>query len=287
MNSDYKVVITGASGFLGLELSRKLKNLNISTYLSTRSENRLDGDESLDLLLRDADIVYHFAAISAGSGYTPNSTDIVKNNIDTTYDLIRAIRRYSNKVPILVLISSIHVYARPLGEVTEESKLGPVSIYGMSKLMQEIIIRQAGDDGIVTPIIFRASNIYGPGAKSNYNSAIATFCHQVKDGDEIKLFSNGRSLIDLIYVEDVINYLLKVDNLEYGGIYNLSSGVSVSIKEVIDILSSISKKNIKTKMIDSPFIDFLINNNKLRKLCPDVLLTPIATGLNETYKNTK
>jgi UDP-glucose 4-epimerase len=282
MKKNTKIVITGSSGFVGSHLLNKLKDMPISVTCFDRSQHSFFDLETLDSLLYDADIIFHFAATSAGSGYNPSPVDIYKNNVEATYNLIASIRKYCRNQPIVVLLSSIHVYHQSGSKLTEESVLGPSSVYGMSKLVQEKILLQAGDEGLINPVIFRASNIYGPGSRANYNSAISTFCERVNKGKEIVLFSNGQSLMDLIYINDVVSYLLQVDILQSGKVYNMASGFSVSVGEIINMISKISEKKVRIKKIDSPLIKFSIDNKKLRESFPEILFTSIEDGLKST-----
>ena len=78
-------------------------------------------------------------------------------------------------------MSTIHVYDKSVSEVTEETNLEPSNIYGITKLSQEYLIRQATKKWPHKIGNLSRSNIYGGGHRPYHNSAISTFCHNIKE----------------------------------------------------------------------------------------------------------
>ena len=74
---------------------------------------------------------------------------------------------------------------------------------------QEYIIKCAAELGIINYQIFRLSNIFGEGCRPGYNSVIATYINLVKKNQELELYSNGSASMDLVYVNDLVNFLAK------------------------------------------------------------------------------
>ncbi|MDC3239525.1 SDR family oxidoreductase [Gammaproteobacteria bacterium] len=286
LKNQKKILITGASGFLGKKLAESYQAKN-NICLLDRKYHSLFEIESLEGLVTDAEIIYHFAGVNSGSGYQPKLEELNKNNIDATYNLIKAIKRYSKRPPTLVLMSSIHVYDKSRKVFSENDQLSPNSSYGMSKLTQEILINQATQMGIIKSVIFRASNIYGPGCRPNYNSAISTFCHQAKNKEEIPLFANGKATLDLIYIDDVIKALRNAKFFLRSGknTFNLASGRTVPINEIISILCEISGQEIRTKLIDTPFVQFEISKKLFDSVCPNFKLHNLHDGIRYTYES--
>ena len=244
----HKVLVTGSSGFIG---SKLVDSFEEEVAVLDRTRHSLFDEDSLKFLLEDCDLIYHLAGVNAGSGYEPSSTDLTLNNIEGTYNLLRAIKKYCSKPPLFILMSSIHVYDKSQDLFSESGNLGPSSLYGMSKLSQEYLVSQAHQLGILDSVVLRASNIYGGSCRPYYNSAIATFCDQIIKGETIPLFARGDATLDLIYIDDVIRILQNVDILSRDSktVYNLASGKTFSVKKIIEILDEVSDLEIKTKLI--------------------------------------
>lgn len=278
-----KVLVTGSSGFIGSKLVDSFRE-EVATF--DRNRHSLFDEDSLKLLLEGCDVIYHLAGVNAGSGYEPSSTDLTLNNIDGTYNLLRAIKKYCAKPPSFILMSSIHVYDKSQDLFLESDNLGPSSIYGMSKLAQEYLVNQAEQEGIINSVIFRASNIYGGSCKPYYNSAIATFCDQIIDKKEIPLFANGEAALDLIYIDDVVKVLRNVDSFfqDQGKTYNLASGKTFTVNKIIKILKEVSNLDVKTKLVDTPTLKFSISTQKLKDALPNFKLTALEEGLKMTYE---
>jgi len=147
MKKGQHILITGANGFIGTKLRRRL-SVEMVTCLD-RSKHSLFDVETLQPLLQNVSVVYHLAGVSAGSGFEPEPSELSKNNIEATYNLLKAIRCYCTKPPLVVVLSTIHVYKKASKQFEETSELGPTSVYGMSKLAQEFLIRQATEMGLI------------------------------------------------------------------------------------------------------------------------------------------
>ena len=282
-----RIILTGAKGFVGSKLKSYFDSNGQFISELTRDKHSLFETSSLKDLLVDADIIYHLAGRTAGSGHNPGRAALLRNNIEATFNLLNAIKEFCKKPPLLINMSSIHVYDKSTPEITEDSKLEPSNIYGITKLSQEYLIRQATKNGLVRSVIFRASNIYGGGHRPYHNSAISTFCHNIKKNLPIDLYANGKATIDLIYIDDVIDVLANIDTIEKhnGNIYNLASGQTITIQEVIDILEKISGQKIKTNLIDGKEHSFRIITDKLIDAYPNYKNFNIYDGLENTYRD--
>lgn len=287
MTASPRIIITGAKGFIGTKLKSYFNSNGQPISLLTRDEHSLFETSSLKDLLVDADIIYHLAGRTAGSGHNPGRSTLLRNNIEATFNLLNAIKEFCKKPPLLINMSSIHVYDKSVSEVTEDSKLEPSNIYGITKLSQEYLIRQATKNGLIRSVIFRASNIYGGGHRPYHNSAISTFCHNIKKNLAIDLYARGKATIDLIYIDDVIDVLANISEIEKhnGNIYNLASGQTVTIEEIIDILKKISGQKIKTNLIDGEKHSFRIITKKLADAYPNYKNFNLYDGLEKTYRD--
>lgn len=283
-----RILITGSNGFIGSRLKNSFLSDGLKIKELVKGKHSLFDITSLENELENIDIIYHFAGATAGSGHDPGKSALIKNNVEATFNLLKAIKLFSKKTPLLINMSSIHVYDKSLNILSETSELLPSNTYGMTKLAQEFLVKQATFNGVIKSIIFRASNIYGEGDRPNHNSAIATFCHKIKHDSEIKLFANGKATFDLIYIDDIINVLRNVENIKSndGEVFNIASGNTVTINQVVEHLENISNSDIKKKMVDGNVYGFSVSIDKLKKEFPDIQQHNLFEGLKKTFEGT-
>lgn len=190
-----KVLITGASGFIA-------KNLQLS--LSERGDveivrfTRADDPGELQARLNGVDFVFHLAGVNR-----PNDPqEFISGNVDLTLALCQAVcieaESTGKKIPI--------VYASSIQAQHENP-------YGKSKHGAEVALRAASHANGVPVYIIRLPNVFGKWCKPNYNSAIATFCHNIAREIPIQI-NDASALVTLVYVDDVVARLIHL--MEHG-----------------------------------------------------------------------
>ncbi|WP_332742516.1 UDP-2-acetamido-2,6-beta-L-arabino-hexul-4-ose reductase [Hydrogenophaga sp.] len=178
-----KVLITGAQGFIGKNLSLHLtERKDVEVVAFTRDQQTTD----LPRLLAGVDVVFHLAGINRPQ----DPQEFISGNADLTHALCRSISENSNAESIQVIYTSS----------TQAANDNP---YGRSKLAAENALfelqRQHG-----TPVhVFRLPNVFGKWCRPNYNSAVATFCHNIARELPIQI-NDPAAPLTLVYVDDVI-----------------------------------------------------------------------------------
>lgn len=186
-----KVLITGANGFVGKNLQLHLaERQDVQVVCFTRS----DDVAQLPALVRGVDFVFHLAGVNR-----PQDTqDFFTGNVDLTLALCNAVREMADasgkKVPI-VYTSSIQA--------------GHDNPYGKSKRQAEDVLFAVAHSHQVPVHIFRLANVFGKWCKPNYNSVVATFCHNIARGLPIQV-SDPAAAVTLVYVDDVIERLMQL-----------------------------------------------------------------------------
>lgn len=191
------VLITGAKGFIGKNLVVWLKNLNRFTIYE------YDVDDSpilLDELIKKADIIFHLAGVNRPE----DIHEFQVGNTELTRLIVTKIIDHQKIMPI-VFSSSV------------QAELD--NPYGISKKQAENVLFDYTKKGGEL-FIFRFPNVFGKWSKPNYNSVIATFCHNISRELDITISSREKH-IELVYIDDVIKEFIKIleKKIKYGNTY--------------------------------------------------------------------
>ena len=132
----------------------------------------------------------------------------------------------------------------------EESKIHPSSVYGITKQNQEQMIMTVCPTLGIAPVAFRYQNVYGPGQSlSNpYTGILSIFSTQIRNGNGIQIFEDGKETRDFVFIDDVVNAtILGIEKEEANNeIFNVGSGLAT------DVLT-VAKTLIEAYKIDIPF----------------------------------
>ena len=187
--SDSRILITGANGFIGKNLFVRL-NERLDTSVTTFV--RGDDFASLPSLVRNADFIVHLA----GENRPANEAAFEQVNAGLTSALCKAIEqeyRLSGRHIPFVLASSTQVaFDNP---------------YGRSKLAAEAAVQALAKATDNPCVIFRLPGVFGKWCKPNYNSVVATFCHNLAHDLPIQV-NDPAHILRLVYVDDVVTALL-------------------------------------------------------------------------------
>jgi dTDP-L-rhamnose 4-epimerase len=118
----------------------------------------------------------------------------------------------------------------------EESKIHPSSVYGITKQNQEQMIMTVCPTLGIAPVAFRYQNVYGPGQslKNPYTGILSIFSTQIKNGNGINIFEDGKETRDFVFIEDVVNAtVLGIEKDEANGeVFNVGTGVATDVISV-------------------------------------------------------
>ena len=180
-----RVLITGANGFVGRNLQLFLaERKDIEVVCFTREH----APAQLPDLLRGVDFVFHLAGVNRPQ----DPLEFVAGNSDLTTALVTAVeaemRASRKKVPIVYTSSIQAAYDNP---------------YGTSKRVAETALQAFALRTGASAHVFRLPNVFGKWCKPNYNSVVATFCHNIARDLPIQI-NNPAAPLTLVYVDDVI-----------------------------------------------------------------------------------
>lgn len=258
-----KVVVTGAAGFIGGQLCRRLiadgvpqvvgiDSLRSGDWSRTPGEvERVECDIS-DLGLTDwaeildgAEVVYHLAAEKYNSSKsTPER--LLNANVIATERLVRA-SAIAN-IDRFVFTSSLYAYGSMGPKIMSEGDLpAPSTLYGASKLMGENILRSLDRELGLSWNVARLFFIYGPHqyAEGGYKSVIMTNFERMLAGQPPLILGDGKQSLDYVYVEDCVTALMKlaVSDVEHR-IVNVASGRATSIVDLTNLMLTVAGNEI-------------------------------------------
>jgi UDP-glucuronate 4-epimerase len=265
------VLITGVAGFVGSALARRLvaageevvgvdcltdyydpglKKDNLSTIpadgFSFVREDVNTAD--LDSLLAGVSVVFHEAGQpGVRKSWGEDFATYVDANVLATQRLLEAARR-SRDLQRLVYASSSSVYGNALSYPTTENDVPrPHSPYGVTKLAAEHLCSLYASNFGVPTVSLRYFTVYGPGQRPDM--AFNRFIRATLAGEPIEVFGTGEQVRDFTFVDDVVDANLRAasHDVRPGSMYNVSGGTSISVNEVLDVLSDIAGAPIEVR----------------------------------------
>jgi len=261
-----KIFVTGGAGFIGSALVKSFleKNYLVTIFdnFSNSSKEKIShllsngitlvkGDvtnyENLQKALNNCNLVVHLAAqISVEESIKkPELTHSI--NVGGTENLLRAC--VANKVNNVIVASSAAVYGQPKElPLNESSPLSSISPYGKSKVEMEKQLQDFSKKFGLNGISLRFFNVYGKDQTDEYAGVITKFMKKISENKPLIIFGDGSNTRDFISIDDVIDSIHNaIKNIEgkKGNCYNIATGQSVSIKELAELMVSISGKNLE------------------------------------------
>ncbi|MBR3705863.1 MAG: NAD-dependent epimerase/dehydratase family protein [Firmicutes bacterium] len=194
-----KILVTGAAGFVGQNLIAQLENIRDGR----EKTSPLTSPEELEILAcsrrtskaefeeycRKADFVVHLAGVNR----TPDDSQFMAGNAGFTDQLLSHLEKNNSKAPVLYA-SSIHASSDTL--------------YGRSKKAGEALIREYGRRTGAPVYIYRLTNLFGKWCRPNYNSVVATFCHNIARDLNITV-NDPEVVLTLTYIDDVVDEIIR------------------------------------------------------------------------------
>lgn len=264
-----KILVLGGTGFLGAQLTSKLLNENFSVRVYAKTINNhlasfpncefVTGDfaegTNLEKALEDIDVVFHLISVSIPSTSNENMITDVEGNLIGSIRLLETMKRMHVK-RIIFISSGGTVYGNPqVLPVSESHPLQPICSYGIVKASIENYLNMFVQLHDFKVAILRLSNPYGS-SQSNIGvlGSIATFFQKINKAEPIKIWGDGSTVRDYIYINDVLAAMMAVLLQENCGVFNIGSGIGHSLNEVIDIIASIvGRKPIIEYLPSRPF----------------------------------
>ena len=269
-------LVTGVSGFIGSRLLAalcdKYGSENIVAISSQKSklcktivykENQFFLTEEEIDFVEGTQILIHAGAFTPKNSMAANDIFMSNSNISFTERLLQLPFRNLSKI---IYLSTLDVYSAE--EVISESTLTqPVTLYGWSKLYCEQMLSAYASEKHLENQILRIGHVYGPG-EENYEKLIPRTIHSIETNSLVEMWGSGEDLRSFIYIDDVIHAITNSVELSSDvGVINIVGSISISVKELLQLLIEISEKNISIthKNILANRRDYIFNATKLNQ----------------------
>ncbi len=259
-----KAVVTGGAGFVGSHLSEELskrgyqlvivdnlstgKRENIASIIDNKNVEFIKGSiTDLPLLqkaFKDADYVFHLAAAASVPKSIENPQESHEVNVTGTLNVLIAAR--DNKVKKVVNVSSCAIYGDAPGlPKKEDMPVNPLSPYSVTKLAAEEYCQIFQQVYRLPTVSLRYFNIFGPrqNPDSEYSAAIPKFIKLKLQGKTVDIYGDGKATRDYVYVSDAVTALITAAESDASGIYNIGSGKSITINELVELISRLTGNN--------------------------------------------
>ena len=258
-----KILITGAAGFVGKNLTEALKNIRDGkdrTHPSLKVDELylydIDTDpELLDDYCEKADFVFNLAGVNRPQ----DPEEFMQGNFGFASTLLDTLKKYNNKCPVMI---SSSIQATCIGRYDSD--------YGRSKKAGEELVFSYGEETGAKVLVYRFPNLFGKWCRPNYNSAVATFCNNI--ANDLPITVNDPSVqLELLYIDDLVDEMIvalegREHRCEFEGINTVlcdngkycAAPVThkVTLGEIVELLSSFKDQTSTLVMPEIPYNSF-------------------------------
>lgn len=261
-----RILVTGAAGFIGANLVKRLVSENhevigLDDFSSGHWRNLvgaatdlITADVSTDIAaiasLKPCQVIFHQASITDTTVMDQNK--MMRNNLEGFRQILELAARWGSRV---VWASSASIYGNSAAPNKETNTPAPLNVYAFSKMKMEHLARLYLSK-LPEPIIgLRYFNVYGPGEdhKGKFASMIHQLAKQMREGKRPRVFKFGEQKRDFVYVGDVVSANLLALKCATSGVYNVGCGRARSFNDIIANLNRALKTNLEPDYFDNPY----------------------------------
>ena len=234
-----KILITGSGGFIGKNLITELRNKGYEDFFLYD----IDTDPGLlDSYTKDCEFVFHLAGVNRPK----DEQEFMQGNFGFTDILLASLKKNQNTCPILITSSIQATLDNP---------------YGRSKKAGEDLLFTYGKETGASVYVFRLPNVFGKWCRPNYNSVVATFCHNIAHDLPITI-NDPETVLNLVYIDDVVDSFIKAlhdDVFVSDGFCHVPTVHTVKLGTIAHLLESFkeSRKNLSVPNMSNTFEKFL------------------------------
>lgn len=261
-----KIAVVGAAGFIGRNLTSYLKVKGLSLKLFYRSDPIIENG-NLKPDFSNADVV-----IWCASQVTPISAelhpDLVEAEVESWKEVLRILKLSGKSDFKFIYLSSAGcTYSSVETSYSEDDPANGTNEYGLLKLKIEKLLIESG----LNYLILRIANVYGPNQPiGRGQGVIAEWINSINCKEPIKIFGDLDSFRDYVFIDDLIEVIrLCLDLNITNQIINIGSGQRTTLRELLQVISSITKQKVEYLQFGSRKVDrtgYVLNIDKINRL---------------------
>ncbi|MDQ0873155.1 UDP-2-acetamido-2,6-beta-L-arabino-hexul-4-ose reductase [Paenibacillus sp. V4I3] len=242
-----KILVTGSQGFIGKNLIVELRNRE---YNDIFEYNKDTVPELLDEYCKEAAFVFHLAGVNRPK----DKSEFMEGNFEFTSILLKTLYKHKNTCPVMISSSIQAELDNPYGD--------------SKKAGEELLFEYSKETGAKV-LVYRFPNVFGKWCRPNYNSAVATFCHNI--AHDLSIQMNDPSVVmNLVYIDDVVKELIKAlegKENKVDKFCEVPVRHTITVGEIVEQIYSFKKSrndrsvpkmsNIFTKKLYSTYLSYL------------------------------
>lgn len=245
-----KILVTGSNGFIGKNLIAELKATTDHEVFAFDRDTNLN---LLDSYCEETEFVFHLAGVNRPK----EQSEFMESNFGFTSTLLNMLKKYGNRSPVMISSSIQAELNNP---------------YGESKKAGEELLQAYGQDTGSKVLIYRFPNVFGKWCKPNYNSAVATFCHNIAHDLPITI-NDPEVTLTLVYIDDVVKELVRAltgEENRVNTICKVPTTHQVRLGKIVELLHSFkasreersvpNMSDLFTKKLYSTYLSYLPEN---------------------------
>jgi GDP-4-dehydro-6-deoxy-D-mannose reductase len=275
-----KILITGSTGFIGKALVDFLKSHAYEILEFPREKGDITQKENWKTIGK-VDFVIHLAARNFVPDSWKESSNFLETNVIGTSRMLEYAKEHDSKV----IFVSAYLYGKPeILPINESHPFVPNNPYALSKCLSEEVCRFHSQYSEMDITVLRLFNVYGPGQRTSF--LIPTIINQCLKNEKIEVL-DLKPKRDYVYIEDVLNaILLSIKKVNKYQLFNIGSGSSFSVSEIIEQIQRICNTNLPV------FSSQIERKNEIMDVIADISLAKkelgwipkfdLAKGLEET-----
>lgn len=245
-----RILVTGANGFIGKNL---IAELQVVTDHEVLSYDKDTDPNLLDSYCAEAEFVFHLAGVNRPK----EQTEFMEGNFGFTSTLLDTLKKHANRCPVMISSSIQAELDNP---------------YGKSKKAGEELLQAYGQETGSKVLVYRFPNVFGKWCQPNYNSAVATFCHNIARDMEITI-NDPEVMMTLVYIDDVVKELVRAlegQENRVGTVCEVPTTHQVRLGKIVKLLHSFKASreersvpdmsDLFTKKLYSTYLSYLPEN---------------------------
>ena len=276
-----KVLITGVAGFIGSNLARTHLSQGDEVYgvdnFSTGKPRNLENlgglqfiegsvSESIGLLPKQVDVIYHFASPASPEKYMAQALNTMEVNTTGT---LRLLEYASSNDARLIFASTSEIYGDPLVSPQQEiywgnvNPIGPRSVYDEAKRFGETLVAHFQRERLANAGIVRIFNTYGPNMDAYDGRVVSNFIRQALQGKPLTIYGSGEQTRSFCYIDDLVRGIMAMAQTTQPGPINLGNPEERTLLNLSELVLEITRSSSTLEFFELPEDD-------PKQRCPDI-----------------